>query len=281
MKGNFNNCLETVLAYEGGLVDNPADPGGLTNQGVTQAVYDAWRAARGLSPRSVRALTPDEKVGIYSSQYWEKVGGDDLPTGIDLAVFDYGVNSGAGKAVKDLQRVLGVPVDGVMGALTIQAALKTEATVVVGKLCDTRLSFMRTLKGWRTFGNGWTSRVNGIRAKSLTMVVTSPTPVIPPDPAPTKAVVADQKKLKTPEGIGLSATAIGAGGQTLLGYGQQVAPHIGDTILGKIALVGFTIIIAIGGLLVGYSYFQRIKEAGGFGGFIASLVGSGNGASPG
>ena len=94
MKENFDLALRALLKLEGGYVNHPADPGGATNKGVTQAVYDDWRAARGLMKQSVRLIAPPEVSAIYRKQYWDAVSGDKLPSGLDYAVFDFAVNSG-------------------------------------------------------------------------------------------------------------------------------------------------------------------------------------------
>src|SRR3990167_8354222 len=111
---NFKKVLTPLLRIEGGTADRPLkdDPGGLTRNGVTWATYDAFRISKGLPKRSVKLITNAEVTEIYK-QFWDNVRGDDLPSGLDWAVFDFGVNSGPGRAIKELQRVLGVKVDGV------------------------------------------------------------------------------------------------------------------------------------------------------------------------
>ena len=92
MKENYAQALKQVLKYEGGYVDHPKDPGGPTNKGVTQAVYDSWRKSQNFSTQSVRAIADSEVAAIYKNLYWDRVSGDNLPDGVDFAVFDYAVN---------------------------------------------------------------------------------------------------------------------------------------------------------------------------------------------
>jgi lysozyme family protein len=167
MNNNFDECLRLVLVHEGGWVNHPKDPGGETNRGVTKAVYDAYRRTRGRPLQSVRFITEDEIKAIYKFQYWDRVQGDFLPRGVDYAVFDYAVNSGVSRASKHLQAVLGVPQDGVIGAITLSAIRSPVNTI--NALCDRRMSFLRNLKTFLTFGRGWTRRVQDVRKHALDM----------------------------------------------------------------------------------------------------------------
>ena len=161
MKENYPIVQPWVLAYEGGYVDHPKDPGGATMQGVTQRTYDAFRRRVGLGTQPVRQLAPSERDRIYKEQYWDAVRGDDLPGGIDAAVYDYAVNSGPGRAARDLQAVLGVVQDGVVGIMTLDAARSADAADVVRALCERRFAFLKRLRHWPTFKTGWTRRVMG------------------------------------------------------------------------------------------------------------------------
>jgi lysozyme family protein len=161
MKENLEVALAWVLAHEGGFVNHPKDPGGATNKGVTQRVYDGYRTRKGLAPRSVRGISAEEVAEIYRAQYWQAVRGDDLPAGLDYAVFDYAVNSGPRRAAMDLQRELGVKVDGVIGQITLAACARADVFDLIVRLCERRMRFLRALKHWPTFGRGWTRRVMG------------------------------------------------------------------------------------------------------------------------
>ena len=167
MNNNFNHCLDLVLVHEGGYVNHPKDPGGATNRGVTQAVYDAYRKTRGRGAQSVKFITDEEVNAIYKFQYWDRVQGDLLPAGLDYAVFDFAVNSGVGRASKYLQAVLGVAQDGQIGARTLAAI--TNPSNAINALCDRRMSFLRNLRTFLTFGKGWTRRVTDVRKHALEM----------------------------------------------------------------------------------------------------------------
>jgi lysozyme family protein len=167
MKENYAQALKQVLKYEGGYVDHPKDPGGPTNKGVTQAVYDSWRKSQNLPTQSVRSISDAEVASIYRNLYWDKIHGDDLPSGVDFAVFDYAVNSGVSRAAKTLQGVVGVTQDGVIGPATIEAAKTYVAMAVTNK----RLAFMQSLSIWSTFGKGWAARIADVKAQIKALCV--------------------------------------------------------------------------------------------------------------
>jgi lysozyme family protein len=166
MKENYPQALKQVLKYEGGYVDHPKDPGGPTNKGVTQAVYDSWRKSQNLPIQSVRAIADSEVAAIYKNLYWDRVSGDNLPDGVDFAVFDYAVNSGVSRAAKTLQAVVGVTQDGVIGPATIQAT----KTYVAMSVTNRRLAFMQSLSIWSTFGKGWSARIADVKAQIIALV---------------------------------------------------------------------------------------------------------------
>lgn len=161
MKENYDAALAAVLRYEGGKVDHPADPGGRTAYGVTQRTYDAWRVKHGKDRQDVFKIANSEVAAIYRTEYWDRIRGDDLPDGVDIAVFDFAVNSGVSRAAKYLQSIVGVPQDGVIGPKTILAV----KSYVANKLTDRRLGFLKGLPTWGTFGRGWSNRINDVYAK--------------------------------------------------------------------------------------------------------------------
>jgi lysozyme family protein len=169
---NFERALALVLKSEGGFVNSPKDPGGATNFGVTQAVYDGYRTRLQKSRQSVRSIVMAEVTAIYRAQYWDAIRGDELPGGIDYMVFDAAVNSGPVQAVKWLQRALPAsPVDGHVGLITLGAvAGLSDRPALVRRLCARRLTFLHRLKQWIAFGRGWSNRVASVQAAALAMV---------------------------------------------------------------------------------------------------------------
>ncbi|MBF0680874.1 MAG: glycoside hydrolase family 108 protein [Devosia sp.] len=169
----FDACLDHMLAQEGGYVDHPADPGGATNMGITRKTLARWR---NISPwtelpkSAVEGLTRTEAARIYRALYWNPCRADQFPPGLDLALFDFAVNSGPDRAVRTLQAGLGVAADGVVGPVTTSAAQKADANEAINDLCDRRLRFLQGLSTFPTFGRGWTRRVADIRKTALAMV---------------------------------------------------------------------------------------------------------------
>ena len=165
MKTNRETALWLTEGLEGWhkFTDNPKDHGGATWSGVTQGAYDHWRLMHDLPEGDVCDATDIEINDIYLYQYWQPVRGDDLPTGLDILVFDIAVNQGVVSAAKLLQRQLpGVKVDGHIGLVTLNAARLVVATqgahALIYKVHKARLAFWRRLKTWVTFGKGWTAR---------------------------------------------------------------------------------------------------------------------------
>jgi lysozyme family protein len=167
---SFDAALARLLAHEGGYVNHPNDPGGPTNFGIT--IFDYRKYVKpDADAGDVRAMKLDEAKAIYRAKYWNALRCDELPGGVDYAVFDYGVNSGVSRSAKVLQRALGVPDDGRIGPLTIDAAAKCDARRVVMAVCAERLAFLKSLRTWPTFGRGWGRRVAAVEAAALQMAV--------------------------------------------------------------------------------------------------------------
>ena len=162
MKENFDAALKALLKHEGGYVNHPADPGGMTNLGVTKRVWEEW-VGHEVDEQTMRGLTPDAVAPLYRKRYWDAVRGDDLPAGVDLAVFDCAVNSGVGRASKFLQQVVGVADDGKIGPGTIQAVNSKDPKELVEAFCDKRQAFLEALPTFATFGKGWSRRVAEVR----------------------------------------------------------------------------------------------------------------------
>lgn len=167
MRANFDASLAHVLKHEGGYVNHPRDPGGATNRGVTQAVYDAWRVDHALPVQGVQIITPSEVMAVYKRRYWDALKCDQLPAGLDYCLFDFGVNSGVGRAARFLQNAVGVLEDGKIGPVTLAAA--KDKPELIDKICDMRLAFLKGLRTYRTFGKGWSRRVADVRVKAKGM----------------------------------------------------------------------------------------------------------------
>lgn len=158
MNKNYDKCLETILHHEGGYVNHPEDPGGETNLGVTKRVYQEWGGTK-----DMKDLTFDDVAPIYKKNYWDKMKCDDLPSGLDLCVFDFGVNAGPGRAAKYLQTLIGTVADGGIGPNTLaklkEYTDKTGVKETITNYQNKRQSYYEGLSTFKTFGRGWTRRV--------------------------------------------------------------------------------------------------------------------------
>lgn len=178
MQRNFERALEGVLKHEGGFVNHPNDPGGATNKGITLATFRRYVKRSG-TVADLKRLTTKQAGIVYRKRYWDKVRGDQLPDGVDYAVFDFAVNSGPARAAKYLQRIVGAAQDGRIGPKTLAAVNAyvdgnpTMRRTLIDKLCDDRMAFLRRLRHWSTFGRGWTRRVEDVRQTAFDMARTA------------------------------------------------------------------------------------------------------------
>lgn len=171
MQANFESSLEKLLVHEGGFVNHPDDPGGMTNLGVTIRVWEEW-VGHPVSEKEMRALTPLMVSQLYKRKYWDACHADELISGVDYCVFDVAVNSGVGRAVKLLQSCVGATPDGGYGSITSALVKKAEENPVklIEDYCAKRLEFLQLLKAFPTFGKGWTRRVEEVKAEALKML---------------------------------------------------------------------------------------------------------------
>lgn len=223
MRETYDKALKAVLVYEGGFVNHPKDPGGATNFGITQKVYDGYRSRNGQVKQSVKRITMDEVGDIYRPQYWKAVRGDELPVGVDFVVFDGSVNSGPKQSIKWLQRALGVTADGVLGMMTMAAlANVADYDALIAKIIARREAFLRSLKTFSTFGKGWMARINNVLKVGQAWASGSvgPDVVAAPD-AGVKAMIEDAKA-PPPKVAGDIATGTGLGTAGVTGTVQTL-----------------------------------------------------------
>ena len=163
----FEAALPFTLRWEGGFVDHPADPGGATNKGVTQKVYDTWRRDQGQPARSVRQLEDSEMHAIYEAGYWSPSRCALLQQPLDMVQFDTAVNMGVGRAVRFLQGAVGAKPDGNFGPGTEQCVADCDQGEALVKYCNDREAFYRDLVAAKpqmgVFFKGWMNRLNSLR----------------------------------------------------------------------------------------------------------------------
>ena len=169
MQDNYEHCLEMILHHEGGYVNHPKDPGGETNLGVTKRVYEEWGGEKDMADLLVEDVAP-----IYQKNYWDRCKCDDLPSGLDLCVFDFAVNAGPSRSAKFLQRLIGTTVDGGIGPNTLKAVDNYVEEVGLESAIEdyqsARQEYYEALDTFDTFGRGWTRRVEETTSSALEMV---------------------------------------------------------------------------------------------------------------
>ena len=169
MTGNFKNCLDLVLKSEGGYVNHPSDPGGMTNLGITKRSLEEW-LGHDVDEKFMRKLTPEMAAPFYEQKYWRPCYGEVLPRGLDFVVFSMGVNAGPGRSVKLLQQALGCVPDGVIGPRTRELISNSNCATLITKFSEARREYYRALKNFPVFGKGWLARVDREESEALNMV---------------------------------------------------------------------------------------------------------------
>ena len=177
MKQNWDFAYTKLIGHEGGFTDDERDPGnalpdgrkGCTNLGVTQRAWEEY-VGRQVTHDEMRALTPASVKPFYKDRYWDKIKGDDLPHGVDYAVFDTCVNSGPKRAVTLLQECVDANPDGSIGPMTLSAVRSQHSELVIKDYTKRRLAFMQSLPAWATFGKGWERRVKEVEEMALKLI---------------------------------------------------------------------------------------------------------------
>ena len=168
MIDNWQKSLNLVLQSEGGYSDNPKDPGGRTNLGVTQSVWESW-VGRASNEKEMRNLSIEDVTPLYKRKYWDACDCDLLPDGLDYLVFDFAVNAGVGRSVKTLQSCVDATMDGQIGKNTLGAVSTFPVEVLIFKFSDEKVRFYKSLPTFSEFGKGWLERVNYVKVDALKM----------------------------------------------------------------------------------------------------------------
>lgn len=217
---NYMECVAFVRKQEGGNTETPGDRGGRTGRGgITHAVYDAYRASKGLPRQDVFAISDVEIADIYLARYWDPIHGGELRPGVDLCIFDYAINSGPRKANwARLQAIAG-------GAVTPASQIT--------KICADRLSFMHALGSWSRFGGGWGRRVAACEALALRMAKA-------PLPGILDAAKAKASRAKKQAGGAIAAGApAGGGAHSFVHHGLWVLAAIASIVILLAAAAAF------------------------------------------
>jgi len=166
---NWNKSFDLVIVNEGGYVDNKLDPGGATNWGCTQAVWEGYIGHK-VSIDDMKALTKEDVKPLYKKRYWDAIHGDAIPSGLDYCLFDCAINSGVNRSAKIIQEIVGVFADGAIGNNTVSAITQLNPVTAINEFCDKRQAFLESLKTFPVFGKGWSKRVSEVRIRAIEMV---------------------------------------------------------------------------------------------------------------
>ena len=168
IRARYPESYAFTLGYEGGYVNDPNDPGGCANAGITIGTLQAWRgASMTVTCEDVAALTEPEIGMIYATNYWAPVWGNRLPVGINCQVWDFGVNAGPSRAIKTLQACIGTKQDGIMGPDTLGTTMERDSDELLQEYHERRQAYYESLDGWVHYGTGWTNRNNDCLTLSL------------------------------------------------------------------------------------------------------------------
>ncbi len=240
---NFPECLAITLASEGGLSLERTDPGNWTGGKVGKGTLKGTKygiSAAAFPALDIANLTLDDVKPIYKARYWDETGGDTLPSGFDLAVFDYAVNSGPVRALRDAQTVIGTPADGKFGPAT-RAKAAGAGVGEIKALCAKRLSFMRSLAIWKTYGKGWSARVAKIEAKAVAMALRAR------PGTDVKAALADEagKAERTAGTLRKAGAAIAVSASGGAGTGAVLPAQPNLVVLGGLMLAGLALAVIL------------------------------------
>jgi lysozyme family protein len=161
MKNNFDKCFQYLLVDEGGYTNDPADSGGATNFGITIKDYRMYINKNG-TPADVKKMTVGQAKAIYKSKYWDAIGCDNLPSGVDNACFNYGVLAGIGRPKANLKRFADIK----------------DPDKLIDAMCDEMKQFLNNLATRRPkdekFRKGWNNRVDRLRKNSHFLAAQAP-----------------------------------------------------------------------------------------------------------
>ena len=173
MQSNFDTSFSLLIKSEGGYVNDPADPGGETNLGVTKTAWSAY-LGRPIQDGEMKTLTEEVVKPFYKKMYWDKIHGDDLPKGLDYAAFDFAVNAGTGQSAKFIQRAVGAPDDGSIGPATLALVAKADGSTLLNKFTKQKEDFYNGIVEKKPdqakFLSGWMIRVAKVQAVSSSML---------------------------------------------------------------------------------------------------------------
>lgn len=161
---DYDTAFAMVIGHEGGFTDNRNDRGNWTSGVIGQGQLKGTKygiAAMSYPDLDIKNLTLQQAKAIYKRDYWDKVGGDQLPPKVAFNVFDGAINSGIGRSARWLQMAVGAKPDGMIGPMTLRAVKAQDEQRTVMLYCAERLLFLASTNPttWNNFGRGLVNRV--------------------------------------------------------------------------------------------------------------------------
>lgn len=168
---DVNKLVPHILKFEGGFVNDPDDLGGATNKGVTFKTYKLYRNRKGLPIPSVgdlKRLSNDEFTDILKTMFWDACKADIIVSqSVANAIVDWAWHSGTTTAAKEIQRVLGVKADGIIGDITLSAINSQSPLPLFGKIKAARVKYIERICKSRPvnqkYYRGWMNRINDLQ----------------------------------------------------------------------------------------------------------------------
>jgi lysozyme family protein len=250
---DFDYVMGLVLKSEGGYVNNPKDPGGPTNFGITLRDYSEFKG-RTVTALEVRNMPLSDALAIYRVKYNKGISFEALRVGSDYTVIDYGVNSGLARPPRVAATLLRRPLVSKMTPDIVKAINDTDPNKLIDAMCDERLHFMKGIQGgalWAEFGKGWNTRVASVRAISHKLANGQQSSIV----LPPQAQASDSAKAihaPDPHIVGKIKAATGASAAT---GGVSSAPH--SLLIAGCVVAG---VVIIGGATY-YIYQRQVKAA--------------------
>ena len=172
MANTFDPCLAFTLAQEGGFTDDPKDPGGATNHGITLATLRDYADNANLGADDLRNVSMTIVQAIYGADFWNRLRCDALPAGVDLMVFDHGVNAGPFRSATVLQAAAGLAgadLDGVIGPQSLTAIGKADPATLIADLAARQRAYYQARADFAAYGDGWLARLDRRQAQASAM----------------------------------------------------------------------------------------------------------------
>lgn len=249
MSDRFSTCHSVTAAWEGGWSNHKDDPGGKTMYGVTEPVFHSWLKSQDKPLKPVAKITKNQALAIYKANYWAPTAGRyKLKPGVDLAVYDAGVNSGVSRALKWMKAGID----------------KNDRHVeTVKNICRQRLSFMQGLRHWKTFGRGWTNRVTDIEAKGVKMALAAENDALAVQLALSDESRKSKETSNRQAGVA-TGSGVAAGGSTQVDVDPELVIMTSDQI-SSLAHTGMIGVLVVFGLWLGWRAWLNHKRAMAFG----------------